>query len=230
MIHVQNRELVIPGQLLAEGSYSLYGGAFKEGKNVYSSVVGLAEVRGQDIRVIPLQGCYIPKRGDFVIGVVVDAHSSGWILDLGSPYAGNLFVSSLLDRKVDLDREDISQYLKMGDVVAAEVADVDERMRVLLEASGPGMGKVTGGKLVEIAATKIPRVIGKKGSMSTMIQDSSGCRLRAGQNGRIMIWGDDPRMVRAVVEALLMIEREAHTSGLTDRVHQFLEKIKSGGE
>jgi len=27
-----------------------------------------------------------------------------------------------------------------------------------------------------------------------------------------------------------MIEREAHTSGLTDRVHQFLEKTKSGGE
>jgi exosome complex RNA-binding protein Rrp4 len=45
-----------------------------------------------------------------------------------------------------------------------------------------------------------------------------------------MIWGDDQRMVNAVVEALLMIEREAHTSGLTDRVKQFLEKMKSEGK
>ena len=229
MLHIQNRELVVPGQLIAEGGYRLYEGAFREGKQVYASVVGLADLRGQNIRIIPLQGRYIPKRGDVVIGVVVDSHYSGWILDINSPYTGNLFVSDLLRRKVDLVREDISQYLGMRDVVVAGVKDVDERMRIQLEASEPGMGRVEGGKLVEISPTKIPRVIGRKGSMLNTLQDVGECRLGVGQNGRIIIRGKDPRMINAVVEALLMIEREAHTSGLTDRVHLMLEKIKSEG-
>ncbi len=231
MLHVQNRELVVPGQLIAEGGYQVYEGAFREGKQVYASVVGLADLHGQDIRIIPLQGRYIPKRDDVVIGVVVDSHYSGWILDMNSPYTGNLFVSDLLQRKVDLVREDINQYLSMGDVVVAKVKDVDERMRVLLEAGEPGMGRVEGGKLVKISPTKVPRVIGRKGSMLNTLQDVGECRLRVGQNGQIMIWGRNPSMINAVVEALLMIEREAHTSGLTDRVHLMLEKMKSeGGE
>ncbi|KUO42051.1 MAG: hypothetical protein AVW05_00495 [Hadesarchaea archaeon DG-33] len=231
MLHVQNRELVVPGQLIAEGDYRVYEGAFREDKQIYASVVGLADVRGQDIRIIPLQGGYIPKQGDVVIGVVVDSHYSGWILDINSPYTGNLFVSDLLRRKVDLVREDISQYLSMRDVVIAGVKDVNERMRVQLEAGEPGMGRVEGGKLVEISPMKIPRVIGRKGSMLKTLQNVGQCRIEVGQNGRIMIWGKNPRMTNAIIEAVLMIEREAHTSGLTDRVHLMLEKIKSeGGE
>lgn len=231
MLHVQNRELVMPGQLLAEGGYILDEGAFREGGRVYASVVGLADIHGQKIRVIPLRGRYIPKHGDIVIGVVIDTHYSGWILDLNSPYVGNLFVSDLLRRKVDLVREDIGQYLGIGDVVVAKIKDVNELMRVQLEAGEPGMGRVAGGKLVEVVPTKIPRIIGRKGSMLNVLQSLGGCRLTVGQNGRVMIWGDDPRMVNAVVEALLMIEREAHTSGLTDRVRLMLEKVKSeGGE
>jgi len=229
MIHVQNRELVVPGQLIAEGGYFIREGAFREGQQIYASVVGLADLHGQNIRIIPLQGRYMPKTGDVVIGVVIDTHYSGWILDLNSPYVGNLFVSDLLQRKVDLLLEDIGQYLSMGEVVMAKVKDVDERMRVSLETSEPGMGRVTGGKMVEMAPTKIPRVIGKKGSMIANIQNATGCRLKVGQNGRIIIWGDNPLMVSAVVEALLMIEREAHTSGLTDRVRLMLDKLKSEG-
>lgn len=229
MIHVQNRELVVPGQLIAEGSYRLQEGTFREGEQVFSAVVGLVDLRGRKIKVIPLQGRYIPSRGDLVIGVVMDSHYSGWILDLNSPYTGNLFVSDLLHRKVDLNIEDISSYLSIGDVVIAMVKDVDERMRVLLETDAPNMGKVEGGELVEISPVKVPRVLGRKGSMLNTLQDVTGCRVSVGQNGRIIIEGKDQRMVNAVVEALLMIEREAHTSGLTDRVRLLLEKAKSVG-
>lgn len=229
MIHVQNRELVVPGQLIAEGEYKYMEGAFREGDKIYAAVVGLADIKGEQVRVVPLQGRYIPHEGDLVIGVVIDSHNSGWILDINSPYTGNLFVSELLHRKVDLNREDISQYLNIGDVVIASVIEVDEYMRVLLGTEEREMGRVKGGKLMEISPAKIPRVLGSKGSMIKVIQDSTGCRLAVGQNGRIMIWGDDHRMVNLAVEAILMIEREAHTSGLTDRVHLMLEKEKSGG-
>ncbi|MFH1821404.1 MAG: exosome complex RNA-binding protein Rrp4 [Methanobacteriota archaeon] len=229
MIHVQNREIVIPGQLIAEGDYKYMEGSFREGDKIYSAVVGLADVKGEQIRVIPLQGRYIPHVGDLVVGVVIDAHKSGWILDLNSPYNGNLFVSELVHRKVDLDQEDISQYLGMGDVVLASIKDVDEYMRVLLETMERGMGQIRGGKMVEISPAKVPRVLGRKGSMLKVIEKNTGCTLAVGQNGRIIIWGDDPKMVNLAVEAVLMIEREAHTSGLTDRVALMLEKEKSGG-
>ncbi|HID60435.1 MAG TPA: RNA-binding protein [Hadesarchaea archaeon] len=229
MIHVQNRELVVPGQLIAEGDYRLREGAYREGKQVYSSVVGLAYLHGGEIRIIPLQGPYIPSQGDLVVGVVVDSYHSGWILDLNSPYTGNLFVSDLLHRKVDLNREDISKYLSIGDVVVAAVKNVDERVRVQLETGGPRMGKTDSGKLVEISPVKIPRVLGRKGSMLKTLQEISGCKLIVGQNGRIIVQGKDSQMVNAVVQALFMIEREAHTSGLTDRVRLRLEKNKLGG-
>jgi len=175
---------------------------------------------------VPLQRPYIPSRGDVVIGVVVDSYHSGWVLDLNSPYTGNLFVSDLLHRKVDLNREDIGKYLGIGDLVAATVKDVDERMRVQLETEGFRKGKVDSGKLIEISPAKVPRVLGRKGSMLKILQESTGCKLIVGQNGRIIVQGEDPHMVNAVVQALLMIEREAHTSGLTDRVRLQLEKLK----
>ncbi|MEM4725115.1 MAG: exosome complex RNA-binding protein Rrp4 [Candidatus Hadarchaeum sp.] len=229
MIHVQNREIVVPGQLIAEGDYKHLEGSYREGSKIYSAVVGLADVKGDRVRVIPLQGRYIPHVGDLVIGVVIDNHSSGWILDINSPYTANLFVSELVHRKVDLNKEDISKFLSIGDVVLASVKEVDEYMRVLLETPGRGMGKIKGGKLVEISPAKIPRVLGRKGSMLKVIESKTGCTLAVGQNGRIIIWGDDPEMVNLAVEAILMIEREAHTSGLTDRVSLMLEKERSGG-
>jgi exosome complex component RRP4 len=218
---------VVPGDLIAEGKYRLREGVFREGERVYSSVVGLAEVRGDVVRVIPLRGRYVPRIGDIVIGIVVDTYHSGWIVDVNSPYTGNLLVSDFLGRKVDLFREDVSKYLKIKDAAALRVKDVDERMQIMLEAGRSGLGKIKGGKLVSISPAKIPRVLGKKESMLEVLQRVGGCRLLVGRNGRIMVWGRDERMVDVVVEALFTIEREAHTSGLTDRIRLMLEKAKS---
>ncbi|MEM2874550.1 MAG: exosome complex RNA-binding protein Rrp4 [Candidatus Hadarchaeales archaeon] len=228
MIHVQDRGLVVPGDLLAEGNYRVGTGAYREGGRVYSSVVGLASVSEREIKVVPLQGPYIPAPGDNVIGIVVDIHYSGWILDINSPYTGNLFISDFLHRKADLAKEAPEEYLGVGDTVLASVREVDERMRVLLETEGPRSGKIVGGKMIEIAPVKIPRVLGKKGSMLDILKKVGRCRLIVGQNGRIVVYGDDQRAVDAVVRAIFMIEREAHTTGLTDRVRLMLERETMG--
>lgn len=224
MLFVENRELVVPGKLLAEGDYFPGEGTFIEDGKVFSAVIGLAEIREKSISVISLQGRYIPRRGDKVIGIVTDAHPFGWTLDLNSPYTGNLMVSELVGRKVDVFKEDIGKFLRIGDTVLAEVREVDERWRVQLTASERGLGRIRGGRLVEISPAKIPRVIGKKGSMLKVLEETSGCKLEVGLNGRVLIRGRDPRKVNAVVEAILLIEREAHLSGLTDRIKAKLEK------
>ncbi len=226
MLHVKNRELVVPGRLLAEGKYLLGEGTFREGNGIFSSVVGLAEVREKRVSVISLQGRYIPREKDFVIGIVTDTHPFGWIVDLNSPYTGNLMVSDLVGRKIDVFKEDISKFLRIGDAIAAEVKMVDERHRVQLLARGRGLGRIERGRLIEISPAKVPRVIGKRGSMLKVLQDSSGCRLQVGLNGRIVIKGGDPKMINSVVEAILLIEREAHLSGLTDRIKAKLEGMR----
>lgn len=228
MIYVRERELVVPGDLLAEGDYRIGTGAYRERDRIYSSVVGLASIGGREVRVVPLQGPYIPAPGDTVIGIVVDIHYSGWILDINSPYTGNLFISDFLHRKVDLTKEAPEEYLGIGDTVVASVKEVDERMRVLLETGGRGPGKIVGGRMIEIAPVKIPRVLGKKGSMLDTLKRTGGCRLIVGQNGRIVVYGDDQRAVDAVVKAIFMIEQEAHTTGLTDRVRIMLQREIGG--
>ena len=51
------RQLVVPGTILAEGNYNPGMNTYKEGENIFSSVVGLAELRNETVNVIPLRGC-----------------------------------------------------------------------------------------------------------------------------------------------------------------------------
>lgn len=229
MMHVEKRELVVPGQLIAEGDYKLGDGVFKDDNVIRASQMGLADKRGNKIRVIPLEGRYIPKEGDRVIGIAVDDYHAGWMLEINAPYLGNLSVSSLLQRKVDLDKEDISKFLEVGDAVEARIQDVDELMKILLEVTEDEKGRISGGRLVEINPSRIPRVIGRKGSMISILQKEGECELSVGQNGRIMVWGDDKKKVNKVIDAIFKIEREAHISGLTDRIKEFLQKDSKGG-
>ncbi|KXB05274.1 hypothetical protein AKJ50_01380 [candidate division MSBL1 archaeon SCGC-AAA382A13] len=224
MMHVEKRELVIPGQLLAEGDYSLGEGVFKDNGNIRAAIMGLADKRGKKIKVIPLEGKYVPKEGDRVIGIAVDDYYAGWMVDINTPYTGKLSVSSLLQRKIDLDEEDISKYLDVGETVEAKIQEVDELMNITLEVTDNEKGKIEGGRLIEINPSRIPRVIGRKGSMIKILQKEGNCNLSVGQNGRIMIWSDSKKQTNKVIEAILKIEREAHISGLTDRIREFLQK------
>ena len=86
-----------------------------------------------------------------------------------------------------------------------------------------GLRKIEGGQLVEIAHSKISRVIGKSGSMIQMLKNMTDCRIFVGQNGRIWIDGDDEN-VEVAAEAIKIIEAEARSANLTDRVREFIEK------
>jgi exosome complex component RRP4 len=85
-----------------------------------------------------------------------------------------------------------------------------------------GLRRLEGGHLVEVSHSKVPRVIGKGGSMIQMIQTMTDCRIFVGQNGRIWIDGELPNMLVAE-GAIRMIAAEAHTNRLTERVKEFLE-------
>ncbi|NIR86158.1 RNA-binding protein, partial [Candidatus Bathyarchaeota archaeon] len=88
----------------------------------------------------------------------------------------------------------------------------------------------THGLVVEITPTKIPRVIGRKGSMINMLKRETECRITVGQNGLILINGKTLEDEQIAAMAIRKIEKEAHTSGLTDRVTEMVRKEKGGVE
>ena len=60
--------------------------------------------------------------------------------------------------------------------------------------------------------------------MITMIKDATDCKIIVGQNGRIWIHGVDPDKEIVATAAIMKIEHESHTEGLTDRIKEFLDK------
>lgn len=223
MINVKDKELVVPGQILAEEGYYSGRGTFKDGNTVCSSLMGLVSLRNKKISVIPLKSKYVPKKGDVVIGEIDDVRFSMWGVDINSPYSGILPASEVFGR----EKKELKKVFDIGDVLFLRVVDVDEVKKVKLGLKGRGMGKFRGGILVDITPTKVPRLIGKKGSMINMIKDKTKCKIVVGQNGLVWVKGEK-EMEQITKNIINLIEAEAHTAGLTNRIRDKLYLLVDG--
>ncbi len=215
--------VVIPGEKLSEDVRQAGEGTYVADGKVYSQLYGMVH-DAKGIRVIPFKGKYIPFEGDVLIGVITEIMSFGWIVDIASPYDSLLHIAEYPKR---IDASDMSHYLSVGDCIAVVVKEVSPSMNVSLELKDGSARTLKGGRLVKISHTKVPRLIGRKGSMITMLQEESGCDLHVGQNGRVWITGPS-RWVSIVADIVLMIEKQAHTTGLTDRVFEKIMEHKGG--
>jgi len=215
-----SREIVVPGELLDGKGKRAGPGTYAEGGRIYASQLGIKTVRPKEISVVPLSGQYVPVRGDLVIGKIVGLGPSNWLVDINSPYPAPLHVTEVPWR---VEFGETGRFMKVGDVVLLEVIGVDELQRIQVTMKDRGFRKLSGGVVVEISYSKVPRVIGKNGSMIQMLKNMTGCRIYVGQNGRIWIDGELDNVV-AAMEAVRLIEEEAHSLGLTERVKKLLEK------
>ena len=226
-MHTEPKKLVSPGDLLAEGPYFAGENTYRDGSKIYSSRIGLADLIGNKLIVVPIKGAYIPRIDDIVIGRITDIGMSGWQVDICAPYPAMLPASETpMQRGREMGRRDLSMYV-VGDLTLAQVIAFDRTRDPLLTTKGRGLGKINSGRIARITPAKIPRVIGKQGTMITMLKKETNTDIIAGQNGVILATGKNPDQERIAVEALYMIEREAHTSGLTDRVKAMIvEEMK----
>jgi len=220
------REIVVPGEFLGSDVRKAGPGTFVEGGKVYSALLGIKSVRPDQVSVVPLSGQYIPMRGDLVVGKIVDIGPSNWLVDINSPYPAPLHVTEVPWR---VEFGETSKFMTVGDIVLLKVVDVDEVKRISVSMQDHGLRKLTGGMVIDVSPSKVPRVIGRNGSMIQMLKNSTGCRIYVGQNGRIWIDGDLDNIVKAV-HAVMMIEEEAHSLGLTEKVKRFLETSSKRGE
>ncbi len=229
-LHVEKKQLVAPGELVAEGAYFAGDNVYKENDRIFASRLGLVEVVGNRVLVVPVKGCYIPYVDDPVIGRIVDIGMSGWSVDINSPYPALLPASETFGHRQQLPKADLTRMFNVGDLVLAKVIAFDRTRDPLITVKGPGLGKATTGRVVEILPTKIPRLIGRKGSMISMLKKETGCEIMVGQNGIVLVSGKSSEDERVAVLAIHMIEREAHTRGLTDRIREMMRKELGGRE
>lgn len=216
-----NREIVIPGDLLDASGLKAGSGAYAEEGKVFAAQLGIKSVKSNFVNVIPLGGRYIPATNDSVIGKVIDIGPSNWLIDINSPYPAPLHVNEVPWR---VEFGDTSKYLNVGDTLLAKVLMVDETKRVQVTMKEQGLRKLSGGQVIDISYTKVPRVIGKGGSMIQLIKGHTNCRIFIGQNGRIWLDGEIESMVTAI-HAIRMIEEGAQESRLTEKVKEYLESV-----
>jgi exosome complex component RRP4 len=196
----EEKRIVLPGDLVAQGAQRL-DGCFVEKGNTYAAIVGMQT----GDKIVPLKGFYTPRHGDFVIGIVKEVRFSGYEVEINSPYYGNMSSKELRDE------------YRVGEVVSAKIFSVNE----VNDAELVDPRRMTGGEIMEVEHVKIPRVIGKNASMLGMIADYTRSDIQVGKNGRIYLRDGDTALASL---AILKICREAHTSGLTERVKEMLEK------
>ncbi len=73
---VEKRQLVIPGELLAEGDYKSGKNTYQEENRIYSSLIGLANHIEKNVFVVAIKTGYMFIVGDLVIGKVIDMRLS----------------------------------------------------------------------------------------------------------------------------------------------------------
>ena len=220
---VEDRQIVVPGEVLAEGEYRLGENVYRNGNKILSTMVGLTRIDGDKLSVIALHGFYMPMNDDIVIGIIDDVGLTHWMVDINAPYPGILRASETFGRGFDPTRHDLLDELKIGDVVIAKVLSFDRTQDPVLTLKENGLGKIKDGVVVSLTPSKIPRLIGKKGSMLNIIQQKTGCQIMVGQNGMVLARCGDKTMEDLAIKIIKVIEREAHTSGLTNRVSRLLE-------
>jgi exosome complex component RRP4 len=219
----KKRQVAIPGEAIVEGPEYLPGdGTRREDENIIANRHGLVDIKDNLVKVIPLAGGYIPRAGNLIICRVEDVTYNGWLMDIKSP--ANAFLS--MSECPTYIKGDLTEYYDIGDMMACKVTSVKQG-GVDLTIKGRNLGKLEEGLIMHINPHKVPRVIGKSGSMIKLIKQETGCKITVVQNGAVWINGDSVEDEVLAKDAILFVTKQSFISGLTEMVEEFFEERKS---
>jgi len=207
----EKREIVIPSQLLGDVNDKKAGrGTFVENGKIYAEILGVLNDNNGFINVVPIKGRYDPFEKDFVIGIVDEPLASSWLVDINAAYPALLHVNEV---PWDVEFGETERYLNRGDCVMAKILSVDQEKKLQITLNDRNLYKIRGGTMMNVEPSKVPRIIGKKGSMISLLKKYTNCRIFVGQNG-----------VKKVIETIKKIEDESLSYGLTNKIEELLKK------
>jgi exosome complex component RRP4 len=217
------KRYVIPGDAITTGPYRPDQNVTMDGNRIIATVIGISEISDDSVRVIPLTGMYIPKSNDLVIGKIVSHTSLSWEVDINSCYVGILPATDVFGRDFSAHADELSSKLAKGDLIAARIVNFDRTRDPLITIADRELGKIESGTLIKISPSKVPRLIGKRGSMIQTIEMATNAVITIGQNGLIVVSCEDSNGLLKAIKAIRMIEEQAHMANLTDKVKDMLE-------
>ena len=221
MSEEHKRNIVVPGETIVEGDNYLPGeGTEKQGKKIVAMRYGLADESNKLVKVIPLSGVYQPRRGNIVIGKVNMLTFNGWVIDIGT--AENAFLP-LTETPRFVAKDRLDEVMKIGDIAVVQIMGINGR-GIDLTIKSRGLGRIDEGLIFKINPNKVPRVIGKEGSMIKIIKDFTKCNITVGQNGFIWIKGDKIEDELFAKEAIEFVSEKSFLEGLTEKVEKWFEE------
>jgi exosome complex component RRP4 len=216
------RKYVVPGDKIIDGNFRPLLNVIRVGDSIISTRIGIAESGRDGIKVIPLSGVYIPRVNDIVIGKIIDHSSLSWEVDISSCFSAHLPAQDIFGRDFSPARDDMNKQLAIGDLITARIVAFDRTRDPMLTVQDRDLGRIPRGELLKISATRVPRLIGKRGSMIQTIEQATQTRILIGQNGLIVVTSRSSEGIQLAVKAIRMVEEEAHTANLTQRVKALL--------
>ena len=214
---------VLPGDFITTAPLRLQNNVVLEGKRIISTTIGLSDVSDDNVRVISLTSVYLPKIDDLVIGIIQYIHGNSWFADINSCYQGMLLGQDVFGRGSYPTKSEMEERLSKGDIIFAKIANSDRQREPLISIADQSLGKIDSGELVKISPAKIPRLIGKHGSMIQTIEGSTNATITVGQNGLIVVSCDETNGLLKALAAIRMVDEQAHLVNLTDKVKKMLE-------
>lgn len=216
----KKRKIVIPGEVIVSGEDFLPSdGARRSGKDILACRFGLAEEAGRVIKVIPITGAFLPRRNNVIIGRVTNITMYGWVIDIDSASSAFLPID---ESPRFINKNEMDQFLSIGDVVAAKIWSINQR-GIDLSLKGKGLGKLESGFIFRVSPNRIPRVIGREGSMINLIKEKTGCDITAGQNGWVWIRGPNIEAEIKARKAVEFVTEKAYVEGLTEKMEAWFE-------
>jgi len=214
--------IVTPGTLLAT-SPKTGNGVYISDNKTYSKYLGILKKSESGISVLPFKYSYRPMVGDRIIGRIKEFNYPFFIVNMTSPAPSFLYLSDVSSRFMEQD--ELMQQYKPGTWIYAEISEISDRIKLSMKMNEAK--KLEGGRMASVSPSKVPRIIGKNASMIKMIQEKTKTHILVGQNGIVWIKGDNAGIV---VRAIEKISREAHISGLTDRISKFIDSELENGK
>ena len=216
-------QFVLPGDVIVTGDYRPEQNVILDGNRLMSTAVGFSEIKDDLVTVTPLTGLYTPKTDDLVVGKIVSHNALSWEVNINSYYPGILTAFDIFGKDYSASRDDLSLKLNTGDIILARIANVNSR-DPLITITGENLGKIDSGELVKISPAKIPRLIGKHGSMIQTIEGSTNATITVGQNGLIILKCDNSAGLKKAIASVKMIGMIQYEVNIEDKIQNILDE------
>jgi exosome complex component RRP4 len=199
------KRIVTPGELITDQRKKLGDNIYIKENKIYSSVLGILNESDDYISVVALNGPYLPRVGDGVIGIVKNVTQVGYVIDIKTNQ-DCFFPKSLLTKE-----------LTKGQMLFARVKSTNDSVDL------ENINILPKGNLISVSSVKIPRIIGKNESMLNVLKNNTESNILVGKNGWIWYVSKKPVLLE---NAINLITTNSQKSNLTNTVEEYLKKSK----